>query len=89
MFAAAAFRRYEAQQVLIDSLQAVNITSILGDKGSTAYHCPDSATGTNVISVTFAPGYGMFYAAWENQSGAAWRPAACNTYVQFNMTAWW
>jgi hypothetical protein len=40
MFAAAAFRRYAAENVLIDVVQAVNISSILGDKGSTAYHCP-------------------------------------------------
>lgn len=88
MFAYEAFTYYEVNNIDIDYIQAINITSILGDKGDTAYQCQDSNAGENIISATFQPGEKQMWAAWENGSGDAWRPAACNTYVHFDMSQW-
>lgn len=79
---------YKDAGVPIGPLQAINVTSLPGDKGDDFYHCGDTHKGSNVLSVTFDPEYGSLFAAWEAYEGAAWRPAACNTYVQLNMTAW-
>jgi len=86
MFAYESFMYYQNQGIAINHNDAINITAILGDKGSTAYHCPDSATGSNIISVTFHPGGQEFWASWENGSGDNWRPAACNNYVHFDLS---
>lgn len=79
---------YAAAGTPIGPLQAINITSLPGDKGDDFYYCGDTHKGSNVLSVTFDPSLGQMYAAWEAYAGAAWRPAACSTYVQLNMTAW-
>jgi len=88
MFAAAFFERHQKEGILINHDSAINITAILGDKGPTAYHCQDSAVGSNIISVTFHPGAQEFWASWEDKSGSAWRPAACNNYVHFELSNW-
>merc|ERR1712137_105510 len=88
MFAYESFKYYENSNIQIDYHDAINITSILGDKGPTAFHCPDSADGSNIISVTFHPGGQEFWASWENGSGDNWRPAACNNYVHFDLSKW-
>lgn len=79
---------YKAAGTPIGPLQAINVTSLPGDKGADFYHCGSTHTGSNVLSVTFDPEMGNMFAAWEAFEGAVWRPAACNTYVQLNMTAW-
>jgi len=88
MFAYQSFMYYQNQNIAIDHLAAINITSILGDKGDTAYQCQDSTAGSNIISVTFHPSGQEFWASWENGSGNDWRPAACNNYVHFDLSEW-
>lgn len=50
--------------------QAVNITAIVGQKGQGHfYHCGDTHSGSNVLSVAFDPNELTMYAAWEAFSG--------------------
>ena len=88
MFAYQAFTYYQNENINIDHNAAINITSILGDKGETAYQCQDNTSGSNIISVTFHPGQQEFWASWENGFGDDWRPAACNNYVHFDLSKW-
>jgi len=88
MFAYQAFTYYQNENINIDHNAAINITSILGDKGETAYQCQDNTSGSNIISVTFHPGKQEFWASWENGFGDDWRPAACNNYVHFDLSQW-
>lgn len=88
MFAADFFAENQREGTLIGSAAAINITSILGDKGDTAYHCQDAPVGSNIISATYHPGAQEMWASWENGSGSAWRPAACNNYVHVDMSKW-
>jgi hypothetical protein len=80
---------------LIDDSIAVQIVASLGTKGPNFLTCEQSFDhGENVMSIAYAPGPradaagGMIYAAWENFSGAHWRPAACSPYVQIDLTPW-
>jgi hypothetical protein len=79
---------YASAGTPIGPLQAINVTSLPGDKGDDFYHCGATHKGSNVLSVTFDPEVGAMFAAWEAFEGALWRPAACNTYVQIDMKAW-
>ncbi|XP_065888918.1 uncharacterized protein [Dysidea avara] len=90
MFLHEAFVYYDSQNTLIDYQEAVNITSIAGDKGKHAYSCEDNTDGSNVISVTFQPhtSKSILYAAWESGSGDKWRPGVCSTYIKLEMTDW-
>merc|ERR1712232_199915 len=88
MFAYESFKYYENENIAINYNDAINITAILGDKGSTAYHCPNSNVGENIISVTFHPGNQELWASWENGTSTSWRPAACNNYVHFDLSQW-
>lgn len=77
-----------------DALDAVNVTAVLGQKGPDYFHCGGPGTyddGSNVLSVAFEPKAtaGTLYAAWENGAAATWVPAACGTYVRFDMESWW
>jgi len=78
--------------------QAVGIMSLLGIKGEDYGSCaPENfQTGdpTHTLSVVYDPAEASLYAAWEDGvvtkgPGADWRPAACQEYLWFNMSAWW
>jgi len=85
-FAHDAFVYYETEGIKISAVEAMNITSIIGDKGETdPYKCSDTEQGSNILSVTYDPGNLIAYSAWDNGSGSAWRPACCNTYVLFDL----
>lgn len=68
--------------------QMINVTSLAGKKGPNYYKCGNTHSGSNVLSVAFDPSRVTMYAAWEGFSGDSWRPAACNSYLQLNMTQW-
>lgn len=88
MFIHEAFTSYERNKILIDVMQAINITSIVGDKGHHAYECMDNTDGTNVLSVTYDPNQVTMYSAWESKSEDKWRPACCSSYVKLDMARW-
>lgn len=74
---------------LIGLAQAVNLTAVVGDKGhATPYVCQSSPSGSNVLSVAYAPGVHTMAAAWERGTGLEWRPACCSTYLEFDMNHW-
>ena len=87
-----AFSEYASEGVRVGLLQAVNVTSIVADKGSKhPYVCmvrqssivlgvdivQDNTDGSNVLSVVFHPLTQQMYVAWERDSGENWRPAWC------------
>ena len=43
------------------------------------------SAGSNVVSAAYDLRERTAYVAWEDGSGAAWRPAACNTYIQLDL----
>jgi hypothetical protein len=86
-----AFDAYKASNTPISHVQAVNITAILGSKGPNMYLCGgfpyDDAA--NVLSVTFDPTNLKMWTAWEDGHGPdSWRPAACATYLEVDLTHW-
>eukprot|EP00118_Oscarella_pearsei_P024914 m.307108 g.307108 ORF g.307108 m.307108 type:complete len:499 (+) comp41908_c0_seq1:30-1526(+) len=82
-----AITSYERNGIKIGPMQAINITSIVADKGKHPYDCMDNTDGSNVLSVTYDPGDKVMYTAWESDSGKNWRPACCSTYIKMNMTS--
>jgi len=84
---------YEDNDVLIDYLQAINITATMADKGTEYPHqCvfPYASTkGSNILSVTHQPKSQISFVAWENGMGSTWSPACCNTYTKVDFTKWW
>lgn len=80
---------YQNNGKLIGDLQAINITSALGDKGEHPYVCRNNTDGSNILSVAFVPAQGVFYVAWEDGYLSTWRPAACNTYVRVDLKRFW
>ena len=81
------FDDYEASKTLISVKEAVNVTALLGDKGdSQMYDCTPPHKGANILSVAFDLHARTLYAAWETGHDDAWSPAACNTYVKFDLT---
>eukprot|EP01114_Cavostelium_apophysatum_P014540 TRINITY_DN379_c0_g1_i1.p1 TRINITY_DN379_c0_g1~~TRINITY_DN379_c0_g1_i1.p1 ORF type:complete len:548 (+),score=118.60 TRINITY_DN379_c0_g1_i1:165-1808(+) len=89
MFLYRGFTYYEDANIQMDDLAAINMTSIVGDKGHHAYSCYNNTDGTNVLSATYHPAKNQMYVAWEDGTQDSWRPACCNTYVLFDMTEWW
>ena len=68
---------YEQAGAKIDLLAMANVTSVLGNKGqSHPFVCADNTDGSNILSVAFAPSDLVVAAAFESNTGAAWRPAA-------------
>jgi len=43
------FEWYQQESILIDHIQAINVTSVVADKGSDFYSCEDTSGGTNVL----------------------------------------
>jgi len=69
---------------------ALNMTAILGDKGSSTEFkvCPNKNIGINVISVMFQPENLKMWAAFEYNYGKDFRPACCGVYVEMDMKLW-
>eukprot|EP00049_Salpingoeca_infusionum_P017699 m.354045 g.354045 ORF g.354045 m.354045 type:complete len:509 (+) comp16908_c0_seq1:44-1570(+) len=84
-----AFVDYANSSTLISDMQAVNLTAIVGDKGSETFlSCDNASKGENIISATFVPsvnGDSIMYLAFENGHSDKHVPACCNNYVKFNM----
>lgn len=83
---------YEASGTAIGAAEMVNMTAILGGKGTKkdyfAFQCgppPYPGDADNVLSVAFAPDTLEVYAAYESGTGDNWIPAGCNTYLKFDM----
>jgi len=89
MFGHTAFEYYNSSNIPISWEQAINISSILGDKGPDPYVCQSTPTGTNIISVAYEAANSLMWAAWEDGSGADWKPAACSIYVKFDLSPFW
>lgn len=79
------FAYYANANIKMREYEAINITSILGDKGNDWFHCPDKAIGGNVLSVTYNPAASRLFVAFEHGTGETWRPACCGTYVQMEL----
>jgi hypothetical protein len=71
----------------IDLAAMANLTAVLGAKGD-PYDCTNMAAGSNILSVAFGASDRVVAAAWESNHGAAWRPAACSTYVVLDLNQW-
>ena len=42
-----------------------------------------------VMSIVYDPSKATLWAAWEDGTGAkGWRPAACNAYVELDLSSW-
>lgn len=75
----------------ITAEKAVNITSLLGIKGSDYGSCDPSTfneDSTHVLSVVYDPSKAEAYVAWEDGHAKTWTPAACNAYVRMDMRPW-
>eukprot|EP01133_Synstelium_polycarpum_P017413 gene17413-20778_t len=80
---------YESVSQPISDAQAINITSIAGDKNNTNfYSCEMQSEGSNVISAMFNARSGLMYTAFEEGFGSSRVCACCGTYVQVDLTAW-
>lgn len=84
---------HETQSVPIAVEQAISIAAALGIKGDNFLSCDASqfSGGDNVLSAVYLPavGAGSAYVAWEDGTGESWIPAACKTYVNFDLSQWW
>lgn len=80
---------YETHKTMIGPKQAVNIISLLGQKGPDYTKCAiPYHDGSNVLSVAYAPADQVVYAAWEDGQDATWVPAACSPYVAIDLKDW-
>jgi hypothetical protein len=84
------FAGYEAAGLEIGDDDAVGIVATVGIKGEDYFTCTgQKLDGDNVLSVAYVPGEQRAFVAWEDGSGASWRPASCATYYHVNLTSWW
>eukprot|EP01100_Stratorugosa_tubuloviscum_P012095 TRINITY_DN557_c0_g2_i1.p1 TRINITY_DN557_c0_g2~~TRINITY_DN557_c0_g2_i1.p1 ORF type:complete len:498 (-),score=188.84 TRINITY_DN557_c0_g2_i1:264-1757(-) len=82
------FTWYEQQNILIGPYEAINVTSILGNKGSDFYSCQNTTRGTNILSVTYDPNNLEMYVAFEQggvSTSSIWKPACCGTYIHIDL----
>lgn len=92
------FTEYANAKVIIADAQAVNVTSIPGDKGGSSREsflsCANAVKGENIISVTFKPTAGtqgvgaLMYIAFEEGRGSSHVPACCGTYIRIDLSQW-
>ena len=89
------FVNFDNAQIPINETYAAAIVATLGIKGESYYTCDQSFQGDNIMSISYGPGprggsnkFGKFSIAWEDGAGASWLPAACASYVEFDMDAW-
>jgi hypothetical protein len=66
---------------------------LLGIKGGQEpadyYSCDeDFSKGDHTMSVVYDPSNAVLFAAWEDGTGAKWRPAACNAYLKLDLSKW-
>lgn len=84
-----AFHSYQRNNIKMGPAEAVNITAILGDKGSEKFlTCENNFKGINVISVTYDPKELVMWAAFEYGSDKTFRSACCGVYVEIDMKRW-
>lgn len=83
-----AFVTYATNGVRVGDLEAVNVTSIVADKGKDPYVCQAQGDGSNILSVTFHPSSGRAFVAWEAGAGATWQPACCASYLTLDLGYW-
>jgi hypothetical protein len=83
------FNSYNDQKVPITDVQALNVTAVLGDKGSEKfYSCQNNYKGLNVISVLYQPSKLKMWAAFEYGYKDTFRSACCGVYVEIDLTKW-
>eukprot|EP01112_Ceratiomyxa_fruticulosa_P004730 TRINITY_DN15272_c0_g1_i1.p1 TRINITY_DN15272_c0_g1~~TRINITY_DN15272_c0_g1_i1.p1 ORF type:complete len:494 (-),score=86.02 TRINITY_DN15272_c0_g1_i1:61-1542(-) len=81
------FEWYQAAQIEIDYLEAVNTTSIPGNKGTEDFfYCVNVENAANILSVTFVPLENKAFFAFEDGSGSTYSPACCSTYIEIDFT---
>ncbi len=69
---------YQSSQTKISSVEAINMTAIMGDKQHKNYFsCQDGPSGSNVISVTYYPKDLKMWAAFEYSYKDNFRSACC------------
>ena len=90
------FTHYAEQNKPIGDAEAVAIAATLGIKGRDFLSCDpvQFADGDNIMSIAYAPkdasdAAGHAWVAWEDGTGASWRPAACAPYVRIDFARWW
>lgn len=81
------FSMYYNEGIAMSVVEAVNTTALIGTKGPVFWECNPQVyhQGSNVLSVTMRPSQLVAYVAWEDGHNATWVPAACNSYVEFDM----
>eukprot|EP01132_Coremiostelium_polycephalum_P004907 gene4907-6118_t len=82
------FNEYQSNQILINDLQAINITSILGNKNmiESFFDCSLASTGGNIISATFHHSSKKMFVSYEEGTGTTRVCACCGTYVQIDLS---
>lgn len=76
------FNMYAEASTTIGAQEALNVTAILGDKGSEKfYSCQNNYKGLNVISVMYQPSQLKMWAAFEYGYKETFRSACCGVYV--------
>ncbi|KAM9990958.1 hypothetical protein ACTFIY_007014 [Dictyostelium cf. discoideum] len=89
------FSYYTASNTTISELQAINITSVLGNKHSIQdiysspapfYDCTNAWMGYNIISSTFHFASNKMFVAFEEGFGQQRICAACGTYVEVDLS---
>jgi hypothetical protein len=81
--------QYATANTAISDMEALNITAVVGDKGSNSFvNCTGATDGENVVSAVFVPGQSLMYLAFENGKDSLHVPACCNNYVQLDMSMW-
>lgn len=64
------------------AFESVNLTAVLGDKGSEKFlTCEHNYQGINVISVTYQPSEMKMWAAFEYGFQDSFKSACCGVYV--------
>lgn len=83
------FDWYQNNDVLMGPSEAVNITAILGDKGSEKFlTCKNNFKGINVISVAYDPQELIMWTAFEYGFNQTFRSACCGVYVEIDLKRW-
>lgn len=65
-------------------MDAVNITAILGDKGTHGFF--SCANAHYVLSVTYQPLEAIMYVAYEHGTLSQWTPACCSVHVKLDIS---
>lgn len=71
----------------ITTKDVVYIASVLGIKGPNYMTCNQNFDeGNNILSVVYDPSKHVLIASWEDgMTNEEWRPAACNSYIFFDL----